>query len=345
MIHAAVAGWGMAVPDRVVSNAEIARDLPFDEAWIVERTGILERRMAGPRDTTSSLAADAGRRALACAGRRAEELDLVLVATCTPDRLIPPTAPVVQAALGARRAGAFDVGAACAGFVLALATADGFIRCGRARTALVIGAEVMSRVTAGSAPKTRILFGDGAGAVLLELSEEPGGLLALETGADGTAAPLIEVPAGGTARPASAETLARGEQWVSMNGPEVFRAAVRVMAEAAERGLAGAGMSAADVDLLVLHQANQRIIDAVGRRLGVPDDRVFSNIARYGNVSAASIPIALAEAADANRLRPGSRLVVSAVGAGLTWAAGVVDWSRERSRTDRGAEALAGVAG
>jgi 3-oxoacyl-[acyl-carrier-protein] synthase-3 len=330
MTHAAVTGWGTAVPERVVTNAEIAEDLPFDEAWIVERTGIVQRHVAGPHESTSSLATAAGRRALARAGVDPEDLDLVVVATCTPDRPIPATAPLVQAALGARGAGAFDVGGACAGFLHAVAAADGLIRAGRAGRVLVAGAEVMSRMIAGSAAKTRILFGDGAGAVVLERAERPAGLLSLELGADGTAAGLIEVPAGGVVRPASAETVARGEHWLYMNGPEVFRAAVRVMAEAATRALVSARLSVDDVDLLVLHQANQRIIDDVARRLGVPGDRVFSNVARYGNVSAASVPLALAEAADEGRLHPGSRILVSAIGAGVTWAAAVVEWSAAR---------------
>lgn len=328
MSYARISGWGMSVPDRVVTNGDLAREIPgVDEDWIVRRSGILERRIAGPEETTSTLATEAARRALACAGVGAEEIDLVVVATCTPDRLIPSTAPLVQAALGATRAGAFDVNAACAGFLTALAAAEAMVRTGSVRRALVIGAEVMSRFVDRSDPKTSVLFGDGAGAVVIEQSEALAGLLFLELGADGAAASLIEVPAGGSARPASAATIAAGEHAIRMNGPEVYRAAVRVMAQAAERAAARAGFRVPDADLLIMHQANQRIIDEVGARVGIAPDRVFSNVERYGNTSAASVPIALCEAANTGLLRPGSRLMVSVVGAGLTWAAGVLLWT------------------
>lgn len=328
MSYARISGWGMAVPSRVVTNRDLAREVPgVDEAWIVRRSGIRERRIAGPEETTSSLATEAARRALARAGVGAEEIDLVVVATCTPDRLVPSTAPLVQAALGATRAGAFDVNAACAGFLTALATGEALVRSGAVRRALVIGAEVMSRFVDRSDPKIAVLFGDGAGAVVIERSEMLAGLLSLELGADGSGASLIEVPAGGSARPASAQTVAAGEHAIHMNGPEVYRAAVRVMAAAAERAAARAGMRTADADVLIMHQANQRIIDEAGDRAGVAPDRVFSNVARYGNTSAASIPIALCETADAGLIGTGSRLILSAVGAGLTWAAGVLLWT------------------
>ncbi|MGH2785969.1 MAG: beta-ketoacyl-ACP synthase III [Actinomycetota bacterium] len=328
MTYAAITGWGMFVPSRIVTNGDLAREVPgVDEEWIVRRSGIRERRVADPSQTTASLATEAARRALAGAGRSPADVDLVVVATCTPDRLIPGAAPLVQAALGATGAGAFDVNAACAGFLTALAVADAMVRAGTVRCAVVVGAEVLSRFVDRSDPKTSVLFADGSGAVVLERTDEPAGLISLELGADGSGASLIEIPAGGSARPATAETVAAGEHTLRMNGPEVYRAAVRVMAGAAERAAFGAGMRVTDADLLILHQANQRIIDEVGERLGLSSDRVFSNVARYGNTSAASVPIALCEAADAGRLAPGARLVVSVVGAGLTWAAGVVLWT------------------
>jgi 3-oxoacyl-[acyl-carrier-protein] synthase-3 len=328
MTYAAITGWGMAVPGRVVTNGDLARDVPgVDEEWIVRRSGIRERRIADASQTTSSLATDAARSALVRAGRAPEEVDLVVVATCTPDRLIPATAPVVQAALGASRDGAVDVNAACAGFLTALAAADAMVRAGSIRCAVVIGAEVLSRFADRTDPKTCVLFADGAGAVVLERSDTPAGLLTIELGADGSGASLIEIPAGGSARPASHETIEAGEHAIRMNGPEVYRAAVRVMAGAAERAAFDAGMHVADADLVILHQANQRIIDEVGERLAVPPGRVFSNVARYGNTSAASVSIALAEAADAGLLTTGSRLILSVVGAGLTWASGVVLWT------------------
>ena len=343
MSHARITGWGMAVPSGVVTNADLAREVPgVDEEWIVRRSGISERRIAGPIETTATLATEAARRAIARARVAAGEIDLVIVATCTPDRLIPGTAPLVQAALGATHAGAFDVNAACAGFLTALAVGESMVRTGSVRRVLVIGAEVMSRFVDRSDPKTSVLFGDGAGAVVIEPSREPAGLLSLEIGADGTGASLIEIRAGGSARPTSAETIAAGEHRIRMNGPEVYRAAVRVMAEAAERAAGRAGFRASDADLLIMHQANQRIIDEVGARVGIMPERVFSNVARYGNTSAASVPIAMCEAADAGLLRPGSRLVVTAVGAGLTWAAGVLLWTAETVSGERAHE-LVGV--
>lgn len=342
MMYAAITGWGMAVPSRVVTNGDLARDVPgVDEGWILRRSGIRERRVAGPSETTASLATDAARRALTSAGRTPEEVDLVVVATCTPDRLIPATAPVVQAALGATGAGAFDVNAACAGFLTALAAADAMVRASSVRCGVVIGAEVLSRFVDWSDPKTSVLFADGAGAVVLERSDTPAGLLSIDLGSDGSGASLIEIPAGGSARPTSPETLAAGEHAIRMNGPEVYRAAVRVMAGAAERAAFVAGMRVTDADLVILHQANQRIIDEVGERLALPRERVFSNVARYGNTSAASVPIALCEAADAGLVSPGSRLILSVVGAGLTWASGVLLWT---AATPVRAEVLVGAA-
>ena len=328
MKYAAITGWGMAAPDRVVSNGDLAREIPrVDEDWILRRSGIVERRIAAPGETTSSLATEAARRALSRAGLPADEVDLVVVATCTPDRLVPATAPLVQSALGATRAGAFDVNAACAGFLTALVAADAMIRSGAIERAVVVGAEVMSRFVDRSDPKTCVLFGDGAGAVVLEPSDTPAGLLAFDLGSDGAGASLIEIPAGGSARPASPETIAAREHAIRMNGPEVYRAAVRVMAAAAEEAATRIGMRVADADLLILHQANQRIIDEVGARVGMAPERVFSNVARYGNTSAASVPIALCEAAGRGLLSENSLVILSVVGAGLAWASGVVRWT------------------
>jgi len=342
MRYAAITGWGMAVPDRVVTNRELALSMRgVDEEWIVRRSGIRERRVADDRETTSSFATEAARRALACAGINSGDIDLVVVATCTPDRLLPATAPVVQHALGATRGGAFDVNAACAGFLTALASADAMVRAGTVERVVVVGAEVLTRFVDRSDPKTSVLFGDGAGAVVIERSDTPAGLLSLELGADGAGASLIEIPAGGSARPASYDSIAAGEHSIRMKGPEVYRAAVRVMARAAERAASRAGSNACDADLLILHQANQRIMDEVGARIGIAPERVFSNVARYGNTSAASVPIALCEAVEQGRLHPGSRLILSVVGAGLTWASGVVLWT---AASPLGAEELVGVA-
>lgn len=344
MRYAAITGWGMAVPEQVVTNADLARTIAgIDEEWIVRRSGIRERRIAAAGETTSTLASAAGREALRRAGVAPGTLELIVVGTCTPDQQIPATAPTVQATLGASNAGAFDVGAACAGFLTALVTADGLIRSGRIDRALVIGAEVLSRFVDWTDPRTCVLFGDGAGAVVLEASDEPAGLLSLTMGAAGEAASLIHIPAGGSAMPATPETVAARAHTVSMNGPEVFRAAVRIMSEAALDAMAQAALDPDDADLLIVHQANQRIITEVGSRLGLPEAKVFSNVARYGNTSAASVPIALCEAAERGLLRSGGRLVLSAVGAGLAWAAGTVAWTAANDPTREGDQQMAGA--
>ena len=331
MPGAAVIGWGMAVPEHVVTSTELAASLGTDEEWITRRTGIRERRIAAPGETTSALAARAGRRALDVAGVTPVELDLVVVATTTPDRPIPGTAPIVQAALGARRAGAFDVNAACNGFLTGLAACTALIRTGAASTCLVIGAEVLSRFVDWSDPKTCVLFGDGAGAVVLQRSEqEDAGLLDVRFGADGRAAPLIQVAAGGAERPASEATVAAREHVIRMNGPEVYRAAVRTMTESSADALRAAGLRPDQVDLCIFHQANARIIDECAERLGVPRRAVFCNVDRYGNTSAASVAIALCEAADGGRLHAGATVLLSSIGAGLVWGAGVLRWTRDR---------------
>lgn len=343
MAYAAITGWGLAVPEGAVTNADLRQAIPVDEEWIVRRTGIRERRLAGDAVATSDLAAAAGERALRRAGVDAADLDLVVVATCTPDRLVPATAPLVQAALGARGAGAFDVNAACAGFVTALSVCSALIQAGMHSRALVVGAEVLSRFVDWEDPKTCVLFGDGAGAVVLEPSETPAGMLSSVSGADGSAADLIEIHAGGSAMPASPATVAERWHFLRMNGPEVYRAAVRIMVGAAAEAIAAARLQAEDIDLFVCHQANQRIIDEVGARLGLAPERVFSNVARYGNTSAASVPIALCEAAEQGLLAPGSTVVLSAVGAGLTWTAGVVRWTGARAEREIVVDELVGL--
>jgi 3-oxoacyl-[acyl-carrier-protein] synthase-3 len=334
MSYAAITGWGTALPERVVSNAELASTIGVDDDWIVRRTGIRERRVVSPSERTSSLAVRAGRRALDRAGLSAADLDLVLVATTTPDRMIPGTAPIVQAELGASRAGAFDVNAACAGFIVGLMTASGLITSGAMSSCLVVGSEVLSRFVRLSDRNTSILFGDGAGAAVLQRSEEPGGLLATDLRSDGTGASLVEMPAGGSERPASADTIRGDEHFIFMNGREVFRAAVRTMSASSAETLRTAGLRSEDVDLFICHQANLRIVTECSGRLGIPEDRVFSNVDRYGNTSAASIAIALSEAADAGRLGPGSTVLLTAIGAGLVWGSCVIRWTAPVVRTD-----------
>src|SRR5947208_2183779 len=265
MRYAAITGWGMAVPEHVVTSAELAAMLGKDEEWITRRSGIRERRIAAPEDTTSSLATESAHRALAVAGVDPADVELVIVATTTPDHQIPGTAPLVQTDLGAVRAGAFDINAACAGFLTGLALGTSLIRTGSISNCLVVGAEVLTRFVDWSDPSTCVLFGDGAGAVLLDEGDDrEAGLLDVHFGADGSAAPLIEVAAGGSARPASAKTVEANEHVIRMNGPEVFRAAVRTMTSAAERAMSLNGIRPGDVDLFIAHQANSRIIDECG---------------------------------------------------------------------------------
>ena len=305
-----VAGWGTALPDKVLTNADLEATLDTSDAWIVERTGIRERRIGG---TTSGLATEAAAKALATAGVAADDLDLVLVATCTPDDALPAVATQVQRNLGAR-CGALDVNAACSGFVYGLVAAEGFLRAGHRRV-LVIGAETLSRIVDWDDRGTAILFGDGAGAVVLEAGEPdgPGGLLGWDLGSDGSLRHLLHADVGGT---------------IVMDGQEVFRRAVRVMVDSAQRALDRAGLTAADLDLVVPHQANVRIITSAAAKLGVPTERIAMVLESTGNTSAASIPLALAAAADEGRLRTGDRVLLVGFGAGMTWASAVLEWSR-----------------
>jgi 3-oxoacyl-[acyl-carrier-protein] synthase-3 len=298
-----VTGWGAALPDKTVTNADLEVRLDTSDAWIVERTGIRERRIGG---TTAGLAAEAGRAALDRAG--VDEVDLVLLCTTTPDQAMPASASTVQDALGLQ-CGAFDLNAACSGFVYGLVAADGFLATGMRRV-LLVGAETMSRITDWDDRGTAILFGDGAGAVVLE-SGDAGGLRGWDLGSDGSARHLLDADVGG---------------FIHMDGSEVFRRAVRVMVESAERSMAMADVSADDLALVVPHQANIRIIESACDKLGVPMDRVATVLATTGNTSAASIPIALAGAADADRLRSGDLVLLVGFGAGMTWASAVLEW-------------------
>jgi 3-oxoacyl-[acyl-carrier-protein] synthase-3 len=306
-----LSGWGTALPEKVVTNADLEATLDTSDEWIVERTGIHERRIGG---TTSGLAIDAGRDALQRAGIGPGDVDIVLLCTSTPDAAMPATASTVQHELGIV-GGAFDLNAACSGFVYGLVTADGLLR-GGARRVLLIGAETMSRIVDWDDRGTAILFGDGGGAVVLERAADgatgPGGLLGWDLGSDGSLRHILNADTGGT---------------IHMDGPEVFRRAVRVMVESASRALDKAGLGPDDLTLFVPHQANARIIASACAKLGIGEDRTAGNLARFGNTSAASIPLALAEAADAGRLQPGDRLLLIGFGAGMTWASAVLEWS------------------
>ena len=334
---AAVAGWGTAIPERRLTNAELEARLDTNDAWIVERTGIRERRVAAPEDSTASLAMTAGAAAIKDAGITPGDVDLLIVATVTPDQPMPSTAAFVQDGLGLQ-CGAFDLGAACAGFAYSLVVGSSLIACGGLRTVLVVGAETLTRVTDPDDRGTVILFGDGAGAVVLRAHDSAGtvdpasapGVVAWDLGCDGTAAHMLEIPAGGTAKPASAATIEARGHYMKMEGREIFRRAVRAVVESAAATLAKAGVPASEVDLFVPHQANVRIVDAVIGRLGIPPERTVVNIERYGNTSAASIPIALAEAADEGRLADGDLVLLSGFGAGMTWASVLLRWGRGR---------------
>lgn len=322
-----IAGWGKYLPERVLSNEEIARMVDTSDEWITARTGIRERRVAAADESTCSLAVMAARAALDRARVDPAELDLVLVATCTPDYAnMPSTASLVQEALGARRAGAFDLNAVCSGFMYGLVTGSQFILTGAYRNVLVIGAEVFTRILDWEDRSTCVLFGDGAGAVLLQPTQVPGGLLSFELGSDGSGACHLYVPAGGSRQTTSAETVGARQHYVRMNGREVFRFATRVVPDSVSAALEKGGLRTDDVDLLIPHQANVRIIDAATRRLGLSEDKVFVNVQRYGNTSAASIPLALTEAVEEGRIRPGDTLALAGFGAGLSWGAAIWRW-------------------
>jgi len=316
----------MYIPERVMTNRDLEQFVETSDEWIVSRTGIRERRLATATDTTVSMAASAARQALHVAGVDPTEVELLILATDTPDKLMPASASVLQHELGITRAGAFDLDAACAGFVYALSVGTQFVRAGVYKTVLVVGADALTRYIDFTDRGTCILFGDGAGAVVLQASDADEGVLSTVLGSDGRGAPHLYVDG---IRPAEVPNDAADSvplPHMKMNGSEVFKFAVKVMGEAAVEAIDRAGLSLADIDLFIPHQANLRIIDASARRLELPREKVFVNLDRYGNTSAASIPMCIAEAADCGRLQPGMNVVLVGFGAGLSWAANVVRW-------------------
>lgn len=325
---AGILGVGMAVPERVVTNFDLEQMVDTTDEWIVSRTGIRERRICGPEETSSSLGTLAARRALEDAGVLAEEIDLVLCATATGDYLWPATACVIQNAIGATRAAAFDLSAACAGFVYGLAVATALVQTAAMRRVLLVGVDTLSKQLDWSDRSTCVLFGDGAGAVVVGPCPPGEGVLASALGADGSGVELIWLPAGGTKTPITPEAMAQNLHYLAMRGAEVYKFAVKIMGEVSLEALCRARLTPDDVDLFVPHQANIRIIQSAAERIGLPMERVFVNVDRYGNTSAASIPIALAELQQERRLRRGSTLVLVGFGAGLTWGANVVRWSK-----------------
>ena len=324
--YAQIVGWGMYAPSEILTNDDLASMVDTSDDWIRARTGIVERRIAAPKETTATMAIRAARAALQVANANPANLDLIIVATATPDYSFPATACLVQDALGAIRAGAFDLSAGCTSFVYALAVGSQMIISGAYDQVLVIGAETLSRIINWTDRDTCVLFGDGAGAVLLQASAVPGGVLSAVLGADGSGGNLLMLPAGGSRHPASAETVAQGLHYIQMNGREVFRFATRVTATAAKQALAAANVDLEDISLLISHQANGRIIQSASKSLKLPPEKVFVNLDHYGNTSSASVPIALCEAIEQGRVKRDDHLVIVGFGAGLTWAAVVIKW-------------------
>ena len=321
-IEVSITGLGCKVPDRVVTNDELSQYVDTSNEWIMERTGIRERRIAAPEEALSDLALPAARDALAQAGLEGKDVDLLIVATVTPDMAFPSTAAILADALGAVDAAAYDLSAGCTGFMYALAQAYGMLAAGLAKRALVVGGDVLSRILDWDDRSTVVLFGDGAGAVVLEIVAEQG-FIGFELGADGGGGTNLWLPGSGS------RIFEEPDRLVKMNGREVFKFATRVLVQSAEDLLAKCEVSIDDVDVYVPHQANVRIIDHATRKLGVPSDRVVINVDRYGNTSSGSIPLALADAAADGRLRPGRLVLMTGMGAGLTWGSALMRWTME----------------
>jgi 3-oxoacyl-[acyl-carrier-protein] synthase-3 len=331
-VRAHVTGWGRYVPAQVLTNADLERMVETNDEWIVARTGIRERRVAAADETTASMASVAALRAIHTAGIDAADIDMILLATLTPDYWMPSTAALVKEAIGNQKAAAMDVSAACSGFVYAFATAQAYITSGMARHVLVIGAELLTRFLDYTDRSTCILFGDGAGAVVLSASEAPGGSLAVELTTEPQGAYMIWLPAGGAKSPPSAETIARGEHYIRMEGRETYRFATKTMATTALESVRKAGLQPDDIALFIPHQANVRIVEAVAKGLDLPMDRMYVNLDRYGNTSAASVPIALAEAVAEGRIEVGDNVTMVAFGAGFTSGAVTVEWTADPAR-------------
>jgi 3-oxoacyl-[acyl-carrier-protein] synthase-3 len=332
---ATIAGTGMYVPDRVLTNADLAKLVDTSDEWIVERTGIRERRIAAPDQASSDLALIACQRALDMAGLEATQVDQIILATTTPDRILPSCACTLQQKLGATRAAAYDMFAACTGFVFGMGLARGLIGSGLANHVLVVGVETLSRIVDYTDRNTCVLFGDGAGAALLQACEPGNGLHAIDMHSDGELGEVLEVPAGISRNPASDHTVVAREHFIRMQGKKLYPFAVRSMEEATRRCTEAANWEASDIDLFIPHQANLRIIEAVRERLGMPAEKVYVNIDRYGNTSSASIPIALDECVRGGRLKPGDKLGVAAFGGGATWGAVTMTWTLAVERARR----------
>ncbi len=327
MINAHILGTGGYAPKRVMTNQDLAEMVDTSDEWITARTGIKQRRIAAEGEVTSDMAVIAARHALAMAGTKAEDLDMIIAATVSADMPLPSCAVIIQAKLGAARAFAFDVSAACAGSLYGLSIADQFIKTGRARRVLVIGAELLSRLVDWTDRNTCVLFGDAAGAMVVGPAPEPSrGLLSTHLHSDGTAAGILSIPGGGSQHPQSMEVLERKMDKITMNGREIYKFAVRVLPQAILEALDANGLAVADIDHIVPHQANARIVESVLERLGIPLEKCWMNLDRYGNTSSASLPISLDEANRAGRLKSGDLIAMMAIGAGMTWGSALMRW-------------------
>lgn len=327
MFHATIAGTGAAVPARVLTNEDLAKMVDTNDEWIVTRTGIRERRMAADSEVLSDFAVAASRKALEAAGVLPRELDAIILATVTPDQLIPSAACVVQQKLGAKKAAAWDQNAGCSGWLYGLHVADGLIQSAKARNILLVGAEFLTRFTDYTDRATCILFGDGAGATVLKATKADHGVLATTIRCDGEGASFLAMPGGGSSFPPTRpETLEKRLPFIKMMGGETFKTAVRTMTDVCREVLRESGFTSADVSWMIPHQANDRIVQAVGERLEIPPERRVVNISRYGNTSAASIPLALDEYVREGKVRRGDLILFTAFGAGLTWGAALVRW-------------------
>ncbi|MCX7883352.1 MAG: ketoacyl-ACP synthase III [Brevinematales bacterium] len=326
MYKAVISGMGMYVPEKVLTNHDLEKMVETNDEWITTRTGIKERRIASPEQATSDLAANAARQAMAKAGVKPEEIDMVIVATITPDYIFPATAALVQHKLGIPHAGTVDIEAACSGFLYALSMASAYVSSGMYKNVLVIGAETLSRIVDWTDRTTCILFGDGAGAAVVSRTEmtESSGFIGFSLGGDGSYADLLWIPAGGSKQPASHETISNRLHYMKMNGNATFKVAVRTMAEALESILKDHHIDSHEVKLIVPHQANLRIISAIAERLGVGEERVMVNLQKYGNTSSATIPMALCEAIEEGRVKKGDLVAMVAFGGGFTWGAALL---------------------
>jgi 3-oxoacyl-[acyl-carrier-protein] synthase-3 len=326
LVRSRIISIGSYVPDRVLSNSDLEVMVDTSDEWITERTGIRERRIADESQAASDLAFEASKIALDRAGLSAADIELIIVATVTGDMPFPSTACFLQNRLGASRAVGFDINATCSGFLYALYVADGFIRSGMHRRILVVGTEVLSKVTDWKDRTTCVIFGDGAGAAIVEATSEDRGILSMSINSDGSMWDLINIPGGGSRNPASTDTLKKGMHYIRMKGNETFKVAVRTLEDVALKTLADNGLDSSQLSLLVPHQANLRIIQATADRLNLSMEKVFVNLEQYGNTSAASIPIALDEAMTSGRIRDGDYILLEAFGGGLTWAAALIKW-------------------